>query len=484
MKRRTVLWAIIIFYTGFALASCSEGFFGKTEDLQKEAEDADVLAGTVSITSASNWCGGTLDAVVQTPGFSGEITYEWRIEDADEPVGSGSQYTIKPEDIGRNIDIRIARADATGSITSSAFQISLYHPIFNEDDLRAVQDNLGYHYILVNDIDLQGEWVPITPYNGVFEGNGKTISNLRINGIDRQGLFGNIRNDGIVQNIILSNVNIDCHGSYIGALAGHNSGIVKNCSVQGTVRGGFSVGGLAGANNGIITGSTAIIHVYGIDGSGGLAGDNTHTIIQCYVKGSVTSSNNEAGGVAGGNFNQIIGCFSDCDVSCQKFAAGGIAGFNSGPIKDCYATGDILCLLEEAGGIAGYNRDSINRCYFTGTVTSGSDYAGGIAGYSDESVENCVALGKKITGGEYTGRIIGYNDEGYVANNYANENMLINGTQDYSDDSDSIHGLDVSSGEYGKQGFWSDLGYDFSSAGMWVWDSILNLPVLMMANEW
>ena len=128
--------------------------------------------------------------------------------------------------------------------------------------------------VLGTNIDLNNlSWTPIgndlnRPFKGTFNGNGKTISNLRVNlntgsaNTVLAGLFGVIDKEAKVQKLKLENVNItaqigiiDKHASYNygGGLVAVNDGEIKNCSVKGqvTAQNGFTnyAGGIAGWND-------------------------------------------------------------------------------------------------------------------------------------------------------------------------------------------------------------------------------------------
>ena len=87
--------------------------------------------------------------------------------------------------------------------------------ITTADQLAGIKENLDAHYKLENDIELTGNWDPIgtfeaadedgeTPntekaFTGVFDGNGKTISGLKVEDSIAAGLFGCVAN-GTVKN--------------------------------------------------------------------------------------------------------------------------------------------------------------------------------------------------------------------------------------------------------------------------------------------
>jgi hypothetical protein len=123
------------------------------------------------------------------------------------------------------------------------------------------------HFKLIEKLDLAGfHFYPIGgpdhPYAGVFDGNGHTISHLRINGNSTLGLFGRstlglfgrLGSGAEVKNLGVVDVNITGEGSDIGGLAGSNwGGTVAHCYSTGAVSGSGGVGGLLGINGGTVT---------------------------------------------------------------------------------------------------------------------------------------------------------------------------------------------------------------------------------------
>jgi len=229
------------------------------------------------------------------------------------------------------------------------------------------------YYKLDNHIDLSdyqsGEgWTPIglnISFTGVFDGNGKKITNLKIEGgIAPAGLFGTIA-DGVVKNLGVENVNINvsCSLSMVGGVVGYNfRGTVLNCYSTGS----------------IISASSAANY------SGG-------------VVGSINRQNNNG---------SVSYCYSTCSVSASSTStfpsdicsAGGVVGNNSyGLVTNCYSTGSISASGSSnsySGGIVGWNGGNTN---FYGIVSS------------------CVALNPSIicSGGTSNfGRVLGLNNSG------------------------------------------------------------------------
>ncbi len=124
------------------------------------------------------------------------------------------------------------------------------------------------------------------PFQAVLEGNNHGIVNLFQDQSDAalfyekpSGLFGAIGNRGQVVNVGLEGVHIQ-GVNFVGALAGLNQGLIRNCSVRGRVAGANSVGGLVGHNFGHIADSHVRAAVLGNIGVGGLVGWNAGGLIE------------------------------------------------------------------------------------------------------------------------------------------------------------------------------------------------------------
>jgi predicted secreted protein len=203
-----------------------------------------------------------------------------------------------------------------------------------------------------------------TPFTGVFDGKGHTISRLTIEGGSYLGLFGQIGAPAVVSNLFLEAVDVKGTGDYVGGLVGgSNHAIVSQCYSTAIVRGAWCVGGLVGVNGrGAVTQCYSAGTVSGVWYLGGLVGLNNGVVTYCYSTGSVSGS-------------QFIG---------------GLVGSNAqgSSISDCYSTGSVSGDYD-VGGLIGLNgRYSVDydgpdgvviRCYSTGPV-SGSGPAGHVGG--------------------------------------------------------------------------------------------------------
>lgn len=147
---------------------------------------------------------------------------------------------------------------------------------------------------LANDIDLSSveNFTPIGTYDndfaGTFDGDGKTISNLKIVGENYVGLFGCVDEDGTIQNVHLNDTIISGN-IIVGSLIGRNDGYIKNCSFSGSVRGKYGVGGLVSYNEGKIENCSASSKIRGKDSVGGFVGSNGGKIQNCTFSGTVSN---------------------------------------------------------------------------------------------------------------------------------------------------------------------------------------------------
>lgn len=129
-------------------------------------------------------------------------------------------------------------------------------------------------------------------FNGVFDGNGYTITGLQINKPDEVGgLFGIIGPNGKVQNLKLSRLNINANSSAGVALG--NYGYIINCSVNGNITGSAMGGGIVVQNMGHIIACSTSGNVISSDVNnlaGGITGLHCGSMIACYFNGTSTGS--------------------------------------------------------------------------------------------------------------------------------------------------------------------------------------------------
>ena len=310
-------------------------------------------------------------------------------------------------------------------LASTSFAFSLadttilgkdYAKLTRCSDLNKVRDWTSegkvVNVIVMNDIDCgKAEFKPIgqsesKAFEGVFDGNGKTISKMKIlhnaeysgfgNDDSYAGFFGVIGQQGVVKNITIDNSTVTAESQYAGAVVGLNYGVVENAKTTASVKvnstedpdeyGG--VGGIAGRNGGYgtMTGCENHATVSGANMAGGIAGANTGAISNSINYGAV--SGKTAGGIVGNthyrnvesNFTHVPGRIAVCQnlgsVTGKKYA-GGIVGYNrDGSINNCRNDGSVAATntawnaTSIAGGVVGYSYFDDDSRYKSGNYTA------------------------------------------------------------------------------------------------------------------
>lgn len=297
------------------------------------------------------------------------------------------------------------------------------------------------HYKLENDIDLGGaEWTPIGDYQnsssyayafkGVFDGNGKTVSNFKITKPQiYAGLFGLI-NNATIKDLTVSDFNIDVEYAaalmYVGGIVGRARAIgsdssvtIENCHVKGAK--------INAKSSTRIYGSGHSGYLHSSDGAElllkGCSSDAecSFTVIDSNDNDGSDRSMIRAGGLIGyvgitdgkmsitgsSSVSSVFAEFSDIskknnnDVHIGGFA-GDFALSSASPstrssltIDSCYSTNAVYAVANGdvyAGGFTGYLVSSASDVYISNCHTSSNVYS--------SSVENTSYIGgfTSITG--------------------------------------------------------------------------------------
>jgi hypothetical protein len=315
--------------------------------------------------------------------------------------------------------------------------------ITNQTGLSSVRNNLYGAYILLDNVNLNGNyegfdlngWIPIgseaTPFRGIFSGNGYTIRNLWINKPSNYfiGLFGHTINATIKNlGVELDNARGGVSGGInVGSIAGYADGtILTNIHVRGSVRGINYFGGIAGVMmmNSTLTDSSYIGNVNGTDWLGGIIGQ--------VFGGSTIANVYFAGNVSGDRF------------------MGGIAGHSSGSIiTNSYVIGNVSGISGEFGGIVGRLSDNaiVTKNYVAGNI-KGNASVGGIVGnlYASSTITDNAVMSPSIVGNTNTNRIVGaivVGTTNIIRNNFALNTIKGNFTDSASSASHGISKTDL-----------------------------------------
>ncbi|AQQ72300.1 hypothetical protein SMSP2_02683 [Limihaloglobus sulfuriphilus] len=263
----------------------------------------------------------------------------------------------------------------------------------NSFELTADIDMTGWDYnlALISANEIEGQSYTGTKFSGSFDGNGHTVSNLKISAEGDYafvGLFGYIDETGTIENLKLDNVHIKGL-LYCGGICGINKGDINNCRVAGTVEAQEDAGLFSGYNHteGSITNSHSIGYcISSLDFAGGFTSYNYGTITGCSSGGYVTA-NRFSGGFVTVNEGTIENCFTTANVHANEHA-GGFLVENDGIINNCYSRGIVSVLNDSLiAGFTAANFGVISNCYTACRLILPYAFGGGAGGFcgSDDS---------------------------------------------------------------------------------------------------
>ncbi len=325
------------------------------------------------------------------------------------------------------------------------------------DAVNAGTSYQGKTVLLACDIDLNNEeWTPIgksgATFKGTFDGNGKTISNLKISGTtdntaanNYRGLFGTTESPATVKNFTIYNAEVS--GSlYVAAAVGMPyTGQVSDITVTGLVKisawwytGVIGGNGYASVKNCIVDVTEgSIVSATGsyVGGIFGFHGEGAIEISDCSSNIDVTGFS-YVGGIAGicHYGNTISNCSAVCTVTktasvadsdqSDLYGIGGIAGITVDGaqcrIADCSFKGQLVSALtgEKAfphDGIVGCNKGGsvnqtnlvIENCTAEFTLNDGFTYSSTTKVYSISNVNGLNYFRDSVNAGNrYSGKTV------------------------------------------------------------------------------
>ena len=198
-------------------------------------------------------------------------------------------------------------------------------------------------------------WVPIgdsnNKYQGTFDGNHKTITNLYINASQYYtGLFG-FTYEGTIKNLTFEYANVTETNNYAGVLVGKAFGgsTLQNIKISNTcqIKGGKYTGGIAGYLVGNAYNCVNYATVQGIQYIGGLCGHYSrsrtgNSMTACANYGNVTASSLDVGGLVGYfDSGTIQDCANYGGVKGTERVAGMVGSVTNGKIQNVFSYGNI-----------------------------------------------------------------------------------------------------------------------------------------------
>ena len=220
---------------------------------------------------------------------------------------------------------------------------------------------------LYMDIDLKNEeWIPIESFDGTFNGNGHTISNLNLSATKPSGylgFFSTANSNSEIKGLTIDGVTMTGDNRpvvAIGAIAGQSYGSITDCHVKGRIQliAGQYAGGIVGIYEGNYT-NGKILAACTVQAEGGSITGGAYQGAGCIV-GSV------------GQYSYVIGCIAhDITLSIQQNASlAAIAGVNSGLIY--------CCLMYNCQADNTYNTGAVthrmNYCYYYNVFEQSDQY--------------------------------------------------------------------------------------------------------------
>ena len=225
-------------------------------------------------------------------------------------------------------------------------------------------------------------WVPIgnsnNPYQGTFDGNGKTITNLYINASQvNMGLFG-YTYGGTIKNLTFEYANVTNTNNYAGVLVGKAfvGSTLQNIKISNTcqIKGGKYTGGIAGYLDGNAYNCVNCATVQGIQYIGGLCGYSStgNSMTACANYGNVTASSSGVGGLVGYfSGGTIQDCANYGDVKGTEYVAGMAGSVKNGKIQNVFSYGNISVTTktQRVGMVFGYSSSGATEgmvAYYSG----------------------------------------------------------------------------------------------------------------------
>ena len=241
------------------------------------------------------------------------------------------------------------------------------------DDVEEIDMSTVCHKADIEKQVTELSWTPIgnsdNMYQGTFDGNGKTISNLYINATSGDAGFFGYAGNGSIKNITFDNAKVNSTGNNTGILAGYdgyciieNIKTLEKCSVEG------------------------------IENVGGIAGSTIGNIINCENHAMVMGASC-VGGIVGyydGSYRSITSCANYGFVTGSAANVGGMVGYfiaSPGTIQNCANYGDITGTSNAGNLIGNAQSCNLNNVLGTGNVTATSDTerAGLLVGHINNS---------------------------------------------------------------------------------------------------
>lgn len=311
------------------------------------------------------------------PASAPSLSYLWLRSSAENGVyegisgATGASYQIPASDLGKYFKVKVtANGTAQGAVLSApvgpvqsgfaggtgSFSAPYQIASARQFMLLNVVNTAGKYFELISDIQMEHDTYIKTPFYGILNGNGHTVTiDLNIpEGEQSGGLFGYASSTARISDLTVAG-SIESLSEATGGIVGYNVGTILRCMSDADISGQVYTGGITGKNKG--------------------------TIEQCGVSSDSIAGRNMLGGIAGVNFatGVIKNCYSHADIYLETNAGGGLIGWNEGSVRYCYSKGMICDGLTNKGGLVGYNNGgTISASYYDQETSGRNDTGKGI----------------------------------------------------------------------------------------------------------
>lgn len=319
-------------------------------------------------------------------------------------------------------------------------------------------DFAGYTIVLGSDFDMANKEFPQIgatsrssgsasgkSFKGVLDGNGHTISNMKIQGSsnakDAVGFISNLDGSGAqLKDLTFENLQIEASSNEQAGVVGMltNGASVTNVHVtSGSVTANEGAGGIVGrmTYSGTILGCSNGATIHSGTNGGGIVGAAYYTadgtsmkVTNCNNTGTVTGTSNAIGGIVGLSCAEVSGCTNSGAITGGSSSTGGVVGEqkSAGSVTGCVNMGNVTVVNAASGtygtgGVVGWvrydngaaysrqNLISVTGCTNYGSVTGGMTGVGGIVGmwYMCGNCSNNYNYAPKLAGSSMIAGIVG-----------------------------------------------------------------------------
>lgn len=263
-------------------------------------------------TGAYLWLGGGKLVVNGTLNILSGAVVKANVRETDEKDGRINKY-------GELLKVNAA-SSTTPSVPTSGYELTAgIYKVYTAEGFAEVAEGINDGTIentakieLANDINLNKmAWTPIgtknIPFNGKFDGKGRTIYGLSVNVETAAGLFGWCQNNPVIKDVTIDGAVVTSN-HYAGVVAGHIYGTISNCTVSNSVI-------VANYKNKDLDGDKA-------GAIAGFTGENKFKMTECRAENCTVTASRDAG--------QLVGIYYKSDVNkiSDSYAVNVIVSWN------------------------------------------------------------------------------------------------------------------------------------------------------------